>query len=143
SQNDNMLVCDVYNMKRNIHQRDSFNNFHRMVGGMEDEERAIQQSEMIEQQERELEQTWLALRRKRDYRRERDDRTRGHSEVTEPLTPDEENELRELNNYDIWGEITDPNTGPNDWRLKDPSQQPRHDELAYIKTNNAKASTTT
>ncbi len=31
---------------------------------------------------------------KRQYRRERDDIKRGHWKVTEPLTPDEENELQ-------------------------------------------------
>ena len=74
---------------------------------------------------------WLALQRKRDYRRERDNVERGHWELTEPLAPDKENELRELKNNDLWEEFTDPTTGNKEWRLKDPSQQPRHDELAY------------
>ena len=56
---------------------------------------------------------------------------RGYWEVTEPLTPDEENELRELKNWDLWEEVTDPTTRETDWRLRDPSLQPRHDELAY------------
>ena len=73
----------------------------------------------------------MALQRKRDYRRERDNVERGHWELTEPLAPDKENELRELKNNDLWEEFTDPTTGNKEWRLKDPSQQPRHDELAY------------
>ena len=47
------------------------------------------------------------------------------------MTTDEENELRELKNWDLWEEVTDPTTGETEWRLRDPSLQPRHDELAY------------
>ncbi|MFM7978672.1 MAG: hypothetical protein ACKPKO_05100, partial [Candidatus Fonsibacter sp.] len=68
--------------------------------------------------------------RKRQYRRERDDIKRGHWEVTEPLTPDEENELQVLKNYDLWEEFVNPATNKPDWRLRDPSQQPRYEELA-------------
>ena len=40
----NNFVMIMY-MRRIVHQRNSFNNYHRMVGGMEDEEREIQQRE--------------------------------------------------------------------------------------------------
>ena len=121
-------------MRRIIHQRNSFNNYHRMIGGMEDEERARRQRELAEWwegEQRRREREWLLTQRKRQYRRERDDIKRGHWEVTEPLTPDEENELQELRNYDLWEEFINPTTGRPDWRLRDPTQQPRHDELAY------------
>ena len=123
--------CDVYNMKRIIHQRNSFNNFHRMIGGMADKEWTRRQREWDEWWEREREREWLALQRKRDHRRERNDIRRGYWELTEPLTPDEVNELRELKNYDLWEEFTDPTTGRRDWGLRVPSQQQRHDKLAY------------
>ena len=66
------------------------------------------------------------LRKQKD-RRERDDKRRGYWEVTEPLTPDEENELRELKNWDLWEEVTDPTTGKKDYRLMDlkPTTQAR------------------
>ncbi|MFM7981825.1 MAG: hypothetical protein ACKPKO_21155, partial [Candidatus Fonsibacter sp.] len=69
-----------------IHQRNSFNNFHKMIGGMEDAERARRQREWAEWRERQLRE-WeeeQLLQRKRQYRRERDDIKRGHWEVTEP-----------------------------------------------------------
>ena len=71
-----------------------------MIGGMEDEEWARRQREWDEWWERERERQWLLLQRKQAHRRERDDKRRGYWEVTEPLTPDEENELRELKNWD-------------------------------------------
>ncbi|MFM7988952.1 MAG: hypothetical protein ACKPKO_57530 [Candidatus Fonsibacter sp.] len=72
----------------------------------------------------------MLMQRKRKYRRERDDIKRGHWEVTEPLTPDKDNELQELKNYDLWEEFINPTTWRPDWRLRDPTQQPRYDELA-------------
>ena len=114
-------------MRRIIHQRNSFNNFHKMIGGMEDEEWARRQRERDEWWEREREREW----RKREHSRETDDKRRGHWEVTKPLTPDEENELRELKNWDLWEEVTDPSTGEQVWRLRDPIHQQRHDELEY------------
>ncbi|MFM7982948.1 MAG: hypothetical protein ACKPKO_26850 [Candidatus Fonsibacter sp.] len=89
---------------------------------MEDEERAIIQRELAEwreRQQREWEREWMLMQRKRQYRRERDDIKRGYWEVTEPLTPDEENELQELKNYDLWEEFINPTTGRPDWRLRD------------------------
>ena len=102
-----------------------------MIGGMEDEEEwARRRREWDEWWEREREREWLLLRRKRDYRHERNAIRRGTWEVTEPLTTDEENELRVLKNWDLWEEVTDPTTRETDWRLRDQSLQPRHDELA-------------
>ena len=119
-------------MRRIIHQRNSFNNFHKMIGGMEhEEEEARRRREWDEWWERENERRWQQLQRRREHRRERDAKRRGTWEVTEPLTTDEENELRELKNWDLWEEVTDPTTRETDWRLRDPSQQQRHDELAY------------
>ncbi|MFM7981958.1 MAG: hypothetical protein ACKPKO_21830, partial [Candidatus Fonsibacter sp.] len=72
---------------------------------MKDKERAIRQREWAEwreRQQREWEREWMLMQRKRQYRRERDDIKRGDWEVTEPLTPDEENKLQELKNYDLW-----------------------------------------
>ncbi|MFM7987863.1 MAG: hypothetical protein ACKPKO_51980, partial [Candidatus Fonsibacter sp.] len=69
----------IYMMRRIIHQRNSFNNCNRMIGGMEDEERARRQREWAEWREsqlREWEREQL-LQRKRQYRRERDDIKRG------------------------------------------------------------------
>ncbi|MFM7981543.1 MAG: hypothetical protein ACKPKO_19715, partial [Candidatus Fonsibacter sp.] len=104
-----------------------------MTGGMEDEERARRQrewNEWWEREQREREREWFLTQRKTQYRRERDERTKGYWEVTEPLTADEENELQELKNYDLWEEFVNPTTNRPDWRLKDPSQQPRYEELA-------------
>ena len=120
-------------MHRILYQRNSFNNYHRMIGGMEDEEWARRQREWAEwreRQQREWEREWMLMQRKRQYIRERDDINRGHWEVTAPLTPDEENELQELKNYDLWEEFINPTTEKTDWRLGDPTQQPRYDELA-------------
>ena len=103
-----------------------------MIGGMEDEEWARRQREWAEWRERQLRE-WeeeQLRQRKTQYRRERDDINRGHWEVTEPLTPDEENELRELKNYELWEEFVNPTTNRPDWRLRDPNQQPRYEELA-------------
>ncbi|MFM7988846.1 MAG: hypothetical protein ACKPKO_56985 [Candidatus Fonsibacter sp.] len=33
-------------------------------------------------------------------------------------------------NYDLWKEFINPTTGKTDWRLRDPTQQPRYDEPA-------------
>ena len=118
-------------MRRIIHQRNSFNNFHNMIGGMEDEEWARWRRERDEEWEREQERERARERRKREHRQERDAMKRGTWEVTEPLTTDEENELRELKNWDLWWEVGDPITMETNWRLKDPSQQPRYDELEY------------
>ena len=75
-------------MRRIIHQRNSFNNYHIMIGGMEDEER--------ERRRREWD-AWVAeendilerQRRKVSYRHERDDVNRGYWGFTEPLTTSE------------------------------------------------------
>ena len=96
-----------------------------------DDEWARWRRERDEEWEREQERERARERRKREHRQERDAMKRGTWEVTEPLTTDEENELRELKNWDLWEEVTDPTTGKTDWRLRDPSQQPRHDELEY------------
>ena len=113
-------------MHRVVKQRNSFNNFNifkkHLIGGMEtDGEWARQQRESDEvweswrrerdeewerEREREREREW----RKQTYRRERDAMKRGTWEVTEPLTTDEENELRELKNWDLWWEVSDPIT---------------------------------
>ena len=66
--------------------------------------------------------------RKESYRRERDDVKRGHWEITEPLTTDEEYELRNLDDFDRWEEVT--TDGNKEWRLKDPNDQQRYDELS-------------
>ena len=49
---------------------------------------------------------WDRQQRKATNRRERDDVNRGHWELTEPLTTDEEYELRNLNDFDNWEEVT-------------------------------------
>ena len=102
-----------------------------MIGGMEDEEWARWRRERDEEWEREQERERERERRKREHRREKDAKRRGTWEVTEPLTTDEENELRELKNWDLWWEVGDPITMETNWILKDPSQQPRYDELEY------------
>ena len=61
-------------------------------------------------------------------RRERDDAKRGYWELTEPLTTDEEYELRSLNDFGRWEEFL--NDGKTEWRLKDPNDQQRYDELS-------------
>ncbi|MFM7980455.1 MAG: hypothetical protein ACKPKO_14170, partial [Candidatus Fonsibacter sp.] len=33
-------------------------------------------------------------------------------------------------NYDLWDKFINPTNGRPDWRLRDPTQQPRYDELA-------------
>ena len=71
--------------------------------------------------------TWERQRRKVSYRREREDIKRGYWELTEPLTADEEWELHYLNDFDKWEEVT---TGDKkEWKLKDPDDQQRYDEL--------------
>ena len=73
------------------------------------------------------ERKWDIQQRKTTNRRERDDVNRGYWELTEPLTTDEEYELRNLNDFDKWEEVT---TGDNKaWKLKDPDDQQRYDEL--------------
>ena len=48
-------------------------------------------------------------------------------ELTEPLMTDEECELRNLNDFDKWEEVTTDDT--KEWRLKDQDDQQRYDEL--------------
>ena len=48
---------------------------------------------------------WERQKRKIANRRERDDVNRGHWEITEPLTTDEVDELRNLNDFDRWEEF--------------------------------------
>ena len=113
-------------MRRIIHQRNSFNNYHRMIGGMEDEywEQRRREWEAWRAEEREK---WDRQQRKATNKRERDDVNMGYWELTEPLTTDEEYELRNLNDFDKWEEVT---TGDNkEWKLKDPDDQQRYDEL--------------
>ena len=50
-------------------------------------------------------------------RRERDDVKRGHGKITEPLTTDEEYELRRLNDFDQWVEFN--NNGNKAWRRQE------------------------
>ena len=92
-------------MRRIIHQRNSFNNYHIMIGGMEDEERERRQREWDawRAEEREI---WDRQQRKATHMRERDDVNRGYWELTEPLTTDEEYELHNLNDFDKWEEVT-------------------------------------
>ena len=107
-------------MHRVVKQRNSFNNFNifkkHLIGGMETDDewtrwRRERDEEWEREREREREREW----RKREHRRERDAKRRGTWEVTEPLTTDEENELRELKNWDLWEEVTDPTTGETNW----------------------------
>ena len=73
------------------------------------------------------ERKWDRQQKKATNKRERDDVNRGYWELTEPLTTDEEYELRNLNDFDKWEEVT---TGDNkEWKLKDPDDQRRYDEL--------------
>ena len=116
----------VMYMRRIIHQRNSFNNYHRMIGGMEDEERERQQREWDAWRAEEREQ-WDRQQRKATNRRERDDVNRGYWELTEPLTTDEEYELRNLNDFDKWEEVTTDDK--KEWKLKDPDDQQRYGEL--------------
>ncbi|MFM7983778.1 MAG: hypothetical protein ACKPKO_31085, partial [Candidatus Fonsibacter sp.] len=86
--------------------------FHIMTGGMEDEERAKRQRELAdwrERQQREWARKWMLMQRTRQYIRERDDIKRGHWEVTEPVTPDEENELQELKKLRPMGRVHQSN----------------------------------
>ena len=113
-------------MRRIIHQRNSFNNYHRMIGGMEDEERERRQREWDAWRAEERKE-WDRQQRKATNRRERDDGNRGYWELTEPLTTYEEYELQNLNDFDKWEEVA---TGDNkEWKLKDPDDQRRYDEL--------------
>ena len=66
----------VMYMRRIIHQRNSFNNYHIMIGGMEDEERERQQREWDawRAEEREI---WRMQEIRATNRRERDDVKRG------------------------------------------------------------------
>ena len=98
-----------------------------MIGGMEDEEWEIRRleweawrAEDIDKRERQ--------KRKVSNRRERDDVNRGHWEITEPLTTDAEYELRNLDDFDRWEEVT--TDGKTEWRLKDPNDQQRYNELS-------------
>ena len=70
---------------------------------------------------------WEIQQRKATNRRERDDVKRGYWELTEPLTADEEYELRNLNDFDRWEEVT--TDGNKEWRLKYQNDQQRSDEL--------------
>ena len=67
-------------------------------------------------------------RRQKKHKRERNDIKRGRLEITEPLTTDEENELHNLKDYDRWAEVT--TDGKTTWRLRDPTDQQRYDELS-------------
>ena len=70
----------------------------------------------------------IRITRREANRREREDRRRGYWETTEPLTTDEEEELRRLNDFDQWEEFI--NNGNTEWRLRNPTVQPRNDELS-------------
>ena len=97
-----------------------------MVGGMEDSEFARRQREWDAWRAEEKEK-WDRQQRKAANRRERDDIKRGYWELTEPLTTDEEYELRNLNDFDKWEEVTTDDK--KEWKLKDPDDQQRYDEL--------------
>ena len=71
---------------------------------------------------------WERQKRKVAYRRDRDDVNRGYWEITEPLTTYEEYELRSLNDFDRWEEVT--TDGNREWRLKYPNDQQTYDELS-------------
>ena len=81
---DKIFVMIMY-MRRIIHQRNNFNNFHIIVGGMEDEywEQRRREWEAWRAQERDK---WDRQQRKATNRRERDDANRGYWELTEPVT---------------------------------------------------------
>ena len=142
-QQEHIISDHKINMHRVAKQRNSFNNFHtfqnHLIGGMEaPDEWARQQREWYgyrEQRQREwdaweAEQDAERMRRKgkETYRRERDERRRGYWEMTEPLTTDEEDELRRHKDFDQWEEFI--NNGRTEWRLEDPNVQPRYDELS-------------
>jgi hypothetical protein len=97
-----------------------------MIGGMEDEERERRQREWDAWRAEERKE-WDRQQRKATNRRERDDVKRGYWELTEPLTTDEEYELRNLNDFDKWEEVTTDDK--KEWKLKDPDDQQRYDEL--------------
>ena len=52
---------------------------------------------------------------------------RGYWELAEPLTTDEEWELHYLKDFDKWEEVTTDDK--KEWKLKDPDDQQRYDEL--------------
>jgi hypothetical protein len=107
-----------------------------MVGGMEDEERERRQREW-DAWRAEQNKIWWNQQIRAANRRERENIKRGYWELTEPLTTDEEWELHYLNDFDKWEEVTtDDNT---EWKLKDPDDQRRYDEL-YKKDQEYKGS---
>ena len=73
-----------------------------MIGGTEDEywEQRRREWEAWRAEEKEK---WDRQQRKATNRRERDDVKRGYWKLTEPLTTDEEYELRNLNDFDKMG----------------------------------------
>ena len=73
-----------------------------MVGGKEDEYWAQRQREWGAWKAEEKAK-WERQQRKEAIRRERDDVNRGHREIT---ATDEEYELRNLNDFDRWEEVT-------------------------------------
>ena len=114
----------VMYMRRIIHQRNSFNNYHRMIGGMEDENWEQRRREW-EAWRAEENDKWERQRRKVSYRRARNDIKRGYWALKKPLTTYEEYELRNLNDFDRWEEVT---TGDKkEWRLKYQDDQQRYD----------------
>ena len=108
-----------------------------MIGGMEDEERERQQREW-DAWRAEQNKIWWNQQIRAANRRERENIKRGYWELTEPLTTDEEWELHYLNDFDKWEEVT--TTGDKkEWKLKDPDDQQRYDEL-YKKDKEYKGS---
>ena len=75
-----------------------------MVSGMEDEEWERRQREW-DAWRAEQEAEWRRQKGEEASRRERTDIKRGYWEMTEPLTTDEEYELRSLNDFDRWEEF--------------------------------------
>ena len=73
------FVVMIMYMRRIKHQRNSFNNYHRMIGGMEVEERERRQREWYAWKAEENDR-WERQRRKVAYRRELDDIKRGYWE---------------------------------------------------------------
>ena len=72
---------------------------------MEDEEREIRHREW-DAWKAEENDIWESQRRKVSYRRERDNIKKGYWELAKPLTTDEEYELRNLNDFGRWVEVT-------------------------------------
>ena len=119
-QQEHRISEHIIYMHRVVKQRKNFNNFHtfpnHLIGGMEaTDEWARKQREWDEHREQRQREwdAWEAKReaeminmiRKEAHRRERDDRRRGYWETTEPLTTDEEHELRRLKDFDQWDDF--------------------------------------